>query len=248
MADAGQFQTAEEVYLTDRDAERKMYAQIMKKLQEARVEFAETGVAANGRNNFNNFDYIQLKDILKIAIPLLARHGLATHHRLHECPPLIDVVDTESGYSISFGTNYREGVDGKNTNQKLQSLGGSETYIRRYIYMQILDIYEADPDQNFGKDEVTKQSRITKKISKPKAKPSNDKRLSPSDPSRYKREETDDGETQRLGHMIRDEITARNIMNTRDNQLMIAREWWQNNKITPQQYRQLKDAINGGKK
>lgn len=220
---AERFETAQEIYLNDRQLEMKQYAQIMKKLQELRCEIK--GIKAEGRNNFNNFDYIQLKDILKVVTPMMNEYGLATHHRLWMNPPLIDLVDTETGYSISFGSNYDAEIDGKNNNQRLQSLGSSETYLRRYIYMQIFDIQEDDPDKNFGKESSAGKKSVPKRMQK---KPSvSDERLC------------------EIAQLIGKEITNQKLQVNDDNKLQIADKMFKKQTITADEYRQIKKLIRG---
>jgi hypothetical protein len=115
------------------------------------VDFKNKHVEARGRNNFNNFDYITLKDIVNEAIPILLQNDLSIHHKFYLSPPRVELVDLETGYSEDFGSNFDGQVDGKNHNQRLQALGSTESYLRRYIYLQILDIVEGDPDATFGK-------------------------------------------------------------------------------------------------
>jgi len=218
---AERFETAQEIYLNDRQLEMKQYAQIMKKLQELRCEIK--GIKAEGRNNFNNFDYIQLKDILKVVTPMMNKYNLATHHRLWMNPPLIDLVDTETGYSISFGSNYDAEIDGKNNNQRLQSLGSSETYLRRYIYMQIFDIQEDDPDKNFGKED--KKKSVPKRV--PKKPNVSDERLC------------------EIAQLIGNELSQLKILVNDDNKLMIADTMFKKQDITADEYRQIKKLIKG---
>lgn len=219
---AERFETAQEIYLNDRQLEMKQYAQIMSKLQELRDEIK--GITANGRNNFNNFDYIRLKDILKVVTPLLRKYKLATHHRLWMNPPLIDLVDTETGYSISFGTNCSVEPTGNNHNQVLQALGSSETYLRRYIYLQIFDLYDDDPDKNFGKESSQKKS-VPKRVSK-KATVS-DERLC------------------EIAQQIGKEITQQKLQVNDDNKLQIADKMFKKQTITADEYRQIKKLIKG---
>ena len=221
---AERFETAQEIYLNDRQLEMKQYAQIMKKLQELRCEIK--GITANGRNNFNNFDYIELKDILKVVTPMMNEYGLATHHRLWMNPPLIDLVDTETGYSISFGSNYDAEIDGKNNNQRLQALGSSETYIRRYIYLQIFDIYDDDPDRNFGKETSSAGKKSTPKRMQKKPNVS-DERLWV------------------IAQLIAKELSQQKLQVNDDNKLKIADTMFKKQTITADEYRQIKKLIRG---
>ena len=219
---ATKFETAQEIYLNDRQLEMKQYAQIMSKLQGLRDEIK--GITAKGHNNFNNFDYIRLKDILKVVTPLLRKYKLATHHRLWMNPPLIDLVDTETGYSISFGTNCTVEPQGKNNNQVLQALGSTETYLRRYIYLQIFDLYDDDPDKNFGKESAGKKS-TPKRIQK---KPSvSDERLC------------------EIAQLIGKELSQQKLQVNDDNKLKIADSMFKKQSITADEYRQIKKLIRG---
>ncbi len=164
-----EFMTADVVQLTDNQLERKLKAMLFKKLQQARVDFKDKHVEARGRNNFNNFDYITLKDIVNEAIPILLQNDLSIHHKFYLSPPRVELVDLETGYSEDFGSNFDGQVDGKNHNQRLQALGSTESYLRRYIYLQILDIVEGDPDATFGKPapkESKPQRRYKEKANK----------------------------------------------------------------------------------
>ena len=219
---ATKFETAQEIYLNDRQLEMKQYAQIMSKLQGLRDEIK--GITAKGHNNFNNFDYIQLKDILKVVTPMMNKYNLATHHRLWMNPPLIDLVDTETGYSISFGSNYDAEIDGKNNNQRLQSLGSSETYIRRYIYLQIFDLYDDDPDKNFGKESAGKKSTPKRIQKKPGV---SDERLC------------------EIAQLIGKELSQQKLQVNDDNKLKIADKMFKKQSITADEYRQIKKLIRG---
>jgi hypothetical protein len=146
-----EFQTADVIALNDKQLERKLKACLYKKLQNARLQFKEKHIKARGRNEFNHFDYITLEDIVLEAIPILLENSLSIHQKFYQQPPLVELIDLETGYSEDFGSNFDGQVDGKNHNQRLQALGSTESYLRRYIYLQILDIVEGDPDATFGK-------------------------------------------------------------------------------------------------
>lgn len=165
-----EFITGDVVQLQNIASERQLRATLFTKLQKARLDFLEKHVTANGRNDFNNFDYIRLCDIVREAIPIMLHNKLSTHIQMHPHPPSMEVVDLETGYSVEFTSSFEFQVEGKNNNQRLQTLGSSESYLRRYLYLQVLDIVEADPDVDFGsekKQPVTKKKRIDENIPNP---------------------------------------------------------------------------------
>ena len=220
------FQTADIIALNDKQLEMKYKACLYRKLQQARVDFKEKHIEARGRNDFNKFDYITLKDIVLEAIPILQDNNLSIHQKFYLTPPRVELVDIETGYSEEFGSNVDFPVDGKNTNQRLQSLGSTESYIRRYIYLQILDIVESDPDKDFGKPE------------------------SPMKPqSRYKEKQASknivsDDRVHDLSRQIGEELGERGVENpTNRNKLELCGEWFKESKITKDEFRALRKHL-----
>ena len=222
-----EFVTADVVQLNDKQYEMKLKACLYKKLQNARVDFKDKHVEARGRNNFNNFDYITLKDIVNEAIPILLENDLSIHHKFYLSPPRVELVDLETGYSEDFGSNAVLELDGKNHNQRLQALGSTESYLRRYIYLQILDIVEGDPDATFGKPEP--------KESKPQR--------------RYKEKQASknivsDDRVHDLSRQIGEELGERGVENpTNRNKLELCGEWFKESKITKDEFRALRKHL-----
>lgn len=220
-----EFVTADVVALNDRQERRKLKACLYRKLQHARVDFKNKNIRKRGRNNFNNFDYITLEDIVKEAIPVLLENNLSIHQKFYVSPPLVELVDLETGYSEDFGSNATWDVSGKNHNQRLQALGSTESYLRRYIYLQILDIVEGDPDGNFGKQEDTskEQGRYTQK-SKP--------------------DSVDENKIHDLARQIGEELGERGIENpTNRNKLELCGEWFTDKKINKEEFRALRKHL-----
>ena len=222
-----EFVTADVVQLNDKQYEMKLKACLYRKLQNARVAFKDKHVEARGRNNFNNFDYITLKDIVTEAIPILLENDLSIHHKFYLSPPRVELVDLETGYSEDFGSNFDGLVDGKNHNQRLQALGSTESYLRRYIYLQILDIVEGDPDSVFGKPEP-KEAKPQRRY---KEKITNDEGM-------------DNNKIHDLARQIGEELGERGVENpTNRNKLELCGEWFKESKITKDEFRALRKHL-----
>lgn len=222
------FQTADIIALNDKQLERKLKACLYRKLQNARVDFKNKHVEARGRNNFNNFDYITLKDIVNEAIPILLENDLSIHHKFYLSPPRVELVDLETGYSEDFGSNAVMELDGKNHNQRLQALGSTESYLRRYIYLQILDIVEGDPDIDFGKPEQPKEAKPQRRY---KEKITNDEGM-------------DNNKIHDLARQIGEELGERGVENpTNRNKLELCGEWFKESKITKDEFRALRKHL-----
>ena len=227
-----EFQTADVIALNDKQLERKLKACLYKKLQHARLQFKEKHIKARGRNDFNHFDYITLKDIVLEAIPILQANQLSIHQKFYLTPPRVELIDLETGYSEDFGSNVDFPMDGNNTNQRLQSLGSTESYIRRYIYLQILDIVESDPDRDFGKPEPKKQSRYKEKGM---GNMTNGKKADNN---------ISDDRVHDLARQLGEELSEQGVDNpTNRNKLELANQWFSERRISNHELRALRKLL-----
>ncbi len=211
--------TADVVQLQNIATERQQKATLFKKLQKARLDFLNKHIKANGRNNFNNFDYIQLRDIVREAIPILLENNLSTHIKMHHNVSAMEVVDLETGYSVEFTSAFEFTNEGKNNNQRLQTLGASESYLRRYLYLQVLDIVESDPDESFGEEKKT-----------PRRIPMQKKDKNTLDESRF----------ERIKENILADAEKQNVT-----PLTVAGEYFTKSRITRDEFRAIKKQLGG---
>jgi hypothetical protein len=114
-------------------------------------------------------------------------------------------------------------VDGGNKNQRLQTLGSTESYIRRYSYLQILDIVESDPDKDFGKPEPKKPN------------------------GRYKEKNNntvDDDRVHDLARQLGEELGEQGVENpTNRNKLELANQWFSEKRISNHELRALRKLL-----
>ena len=118
---------------------------VSKKLAEARVRFLEGGVKKSGVNQHAEFMYFELEDIVPAATKIFDDLGLLY---------LISFADNIArGTLINLGRDEALTVEfpmraiaepGKYRMNEVQGLGAEITYFRRYLYLLILDIVEAD--------------------------------------------------------------------------------------------------------
>ena len=124
---------------------------IYEKLLEARARFLAAPVKKSGVNRFAEYKYFELEDIVPPATAIFQDLGLIfiiSFNAENAAGLLINTDNPEQ--KIVFGSPMKElEVKGMNA---VQALGGTETYQRRYLYMTLLDIVEADPfDATNGK-------------------------------------------------------------------------------------------------
>ena len=182
---------------------------VYQKLAIARRMFLEAGVKKSGVNDVQEYDYFELEDITPVQTRIFAEVGLLEEFTYIEpevigwSPENADGVRTPV-MSEALGMSTVTNVDspdqqlffqlkwgqvppiiskktGKEVNMEIQRNGGEQTYMRRYLKMQVLDIVEADSA------DATSREDIEKPEGEPKEKaPSASKKAAAAKPARQK--------------------------------------------------------------
>lgn len=148
---------------------------IFQKLSKARLEFQSAGVKKTGINRHAQYKYFELTDIVPPATKILNDNGLLFVTTFPEGIPTGTLYDMDSDATLVFHSDKDDEhlitTGGKTLMLSIQETGAKETYQRRYLYMQLLDIVEIDAiDNGIDEDEPTNKSKKTssgKKSSKP---------------------------------------------------------------------------------
>lgn len=115
---------------------------ITKKLQECRVELQNKKLKKSGKNKFAGFEYFELKDFLPTVNEMFDKKQMFSNFSIKGETATLLVVDTEDETAIEFTSPIAE-LDLKGCN-KIQALGGIHTYMKRYLYLNALEIVESD--------------------------------------------------------------------------------------------------------
>ena len=141
---------------------------VYSKLILAREMFLSENVQKSGKNMHLAFKYFELDDIVPVATKIFARIGLLPMVNFFDGMATMDIVNTDKPdefmtFKVPF--NPLEPIvskEGKNATNAMQALGSSITYMRRYLYMMVLDICEADSiDANIGSGDSTQPTKST---------------------------------------------------------------------------------------
>lgn len=142
---------------------------VRQKLAKARLYFLNQKIKKSGKNMHLEFKYFELEDIVPPAIRIFARVGLTTNIEFTDDKAVMNVFNTDDVNEppLSFTVPYREvkpiiSNQGKEVTNPMQALGSSVTYLRRYLWMTVLDITEPDDiDATLGaEDEGTEEAEI----------------------------------------------------------------------------------------
>ena len=129
------------------------------KLQIARSKFLASGAKKTGKNIHLEFTYFELVDIVPVAERIFSEVGLLGVPRFDKEMAYMEVFDVDHPTDlppITFHAPFSQ-IDpivsnsGKEVTNKMQALGSSITYMRRYLWQLVLDIIETDDiDPNIG--------------------------------------------------------------------------------------------------
>lgn len=97
----------------------------------------------SGFNKFSNFSYYELADITPTIIQLCNEYKVMTQFNFDKDYATLKIVNIEDPSEHLTYSSPMVDIDIKGAN-KMQSLGGVETYQRRYLYMMAFDIIEND--------------------------------------------------------------------------------------------------------
>lgn len=151
------------------------------KLQVARVKLQEMNLKKTGKNSFAHFEYYQLEDFLPQVNKIFASLGLYSEFSI--TPQVIDYEEVKNGEEITKKPIIKElailqimdtqktddiltyemevapVMIGNNSKQNIyQAAGGRNSYYKRYLYMNALEITESDEiDAVSGQDGVNYQ-------------------------------------------------------------------------------------------
>lgn len=142
---------------------------VYQKLQKARVKLQSVELKKSGYNSFANFKYFELGDFLSTVNTIFFELGLCSVFSIENNEAVMRIVDTEHGGTIFFRSPVADAVSrvtidaGKSP--AIQALGSQHTYLRRYLFINAMEITEHDSvDATLGKDEPKSAKPVTKDV------------------------------------------------------------------------------------
>lgn len=116
---------------------------LYEKIQNIKIDFLEENIKKSGKNRFANYTYYELADITPAIIKLCKKYKVFTKFSYTKELATLEIVNIEKPDEREIYTSPMEELDLKGCN-KIQALGGTETYQRRYLYLSAIDIIEND--------------------------------------------------------------------------------------------------------
>jgi hypothetical protein len=133
---------------------------VYSKLQKARVLLQELPLKKSGFNSYAGFKYWELSDFLPSVNTIFDNLGLCSVFSISDDVATIRIIDTEFGGTIFFRSPIADAATGKAP--PIQALGSQHSYLRRYLYLNVLELTENDVvDATIKKDEPKSAKPIT---------------------------------------------------------------------------------------
>lgn len=130
--------------------EKKGNFNVYQKLQSARVELQKLNIKKSGENKYSGFKYFELKDFIPPLNEILLNNGLSTNFSIVGDQANLFIVNCDNPEdNILFTSPIAEAPLKGCT--PIQSVGAVHTYMKRYLYLNALEITEDDIlDKNAG--------------------------------------------------------------------------------------------------
>ena len=124
-----------------------MNVKTWKKIAEGRTWFLQQKIKKSGKNNYQKFSYFELKDIIPFHRQICDELKIEAWYELTHDYAYLHIIDLEQDdgqETVKFSFPIRkESTSGKVT-KDMQDDGAIQTYTKRYLYVQLWDISDAD--------------------------------------------------------------------------------------------------------
>ena len=139
---------------------------VYKKLQIARLSLQEKKLTKSGKNKFAGYEYFELQDFLPAVQTIFSDCGLCAVFRVGSSDATLTIYNTDNPEEYVLFTAPMAAAELKGCHP-VQNLGASISYLRRYLYVNALEIVEHDAlDATTGKDMVAPKP-VPKEAPKP---------------------------------------------------------------------------------
>lgn len=138
-----------------------MRVNIYEKIQEVKKRLLEANIKKSGVNKFAGYNYYELADFTPFIINFCTELKLFTAVSFNKELATLTIVNAEKPEEKIEYTSPIEELELKGCN-KVQALGGTETYSRRYLYMAAFDIIENDMFDSVVHEEDTGDKKLDK--------------------------------------------------------------------------------------
>ena len=116
---------------------------VYEKLQEARVKLQNQKIKKSGKNNYSGFTYFEIADFIPYVNKIFLDLKLCSNFSIKDNIAYLEITNAEKIDEKTVFTMPTAALELKGCSA-IQALGGVNTYCRRYLYLNALEIAEND--------------------------------------------------------------------------------------------------------
>lgn len=128
---------------------------ITNKLQQARVKLQQRNLKKSGKNQY--YDYFELADFIPAINEIFAELQVHSMFNITKEKAILRIIDTEDNSEELYECPFVYAELRQCT--KVQALGATITYLKRYLYMNALEIVESDFLDAKTNDDIKKEQQ-----------------------------------------------------------------------------------------
>lgn len=133
---------------------------IYEKLSDARIRLQELNLRKSGKNKFAGFSYYELGDFIPAVNKIFGDLKLYSMFSVEENKAILRVVNSESPEEHVIFASPTAAIDLRGY-AAIQGVGAMHTYMKRYLYMNALEIVESDSlDATSGDNKIDYENII----------------------------------------------------------------------------------------
>ena len=129
--------------MTEKEIKKETKLNVYQKLQAARVELQKKNIKKSGKNNYSNFTYFELKDFIPPVNEIFLNIGLSSNFSIQDGIATLCITNTDDLEEFVLFTSPIAEAPLKGCTP-IQSVGAVHTYMKRYLYLNALEITEDD--------------------------------------------------------------------------------------------------------
>lgn len=144
---------------------------IHEKLMNIKFELLSCDIKKSGHNNYGGFDYYELKDLLPPVNRLCKKYRCLTHVDFPDTTTaILTLINIDSPEDTIHTSVPRPQLKELQRMNIMQSEGSFETYLRKYLYLNLFDITEPDTIDALPQEDNNSVRNNTKHYKKPNPK------------------------------------------------------------------------------
>ena len=129
--------------MTEKEIKKETKLNVYQKLQAARVELQKLNIKKSGENKYSGFKYFELKDFIPPLNDIFYKVGLASNFSIADNMANLYIINADKPEETILFTSPIAEAPLKGCTP-IQSVGAVHTYMKRYLYLNALEITEDD--------------------------------------------------------------------------------------------------------